>query len=285
MCHTYWKWPQLAFRPSIMFSFLGGYQSWSNVANASSCLFMKSLIWVHDYVSSIHLFKQHWPMVERKITSIHVEVIHAWSLSLRLMTYEMKTSKIIMKSHASKVIFNVIPSLSNPNILILNYFTQSIRELTHTQNLRFEIVKCKVPLKVGWWKSWLLNFHSKMKMKINKLKWMNAKKNYCLHREEQNTLFMWTMGFHACYKMRRCVFNIFPRKIALQQHGNTRIFLNIKIINKVFKKRTSTIWFHNWVKELPNPSLHPFTNFTSHNDLVAPLGIHYWSKSFEIPKV
>jgi hypothetical protein len=36
---------------------------------------------------------------------------------------------------------------------------------------------------------------------------------------------------------------------------------------------------------LPNPSLHPFTKFTSHNDLVAPLGIHYWSKYFEIPKV
>lgn len=134
MCHTYWKWPQLVFRSSIMFSFLGGYQSWSNVANASSCLFMKSLIWVHHYVSSINLFRQHWAMVGRKITSIHVKVIHAWSFSLRLMTYEIKTSKIIMRSHTSKVIFNIIPSLSNPNILILIYFTQSMCELTHTKS-------------------------------------------------------------------------------------------------------------------------------------------------------
>lgn len=142
MCHTYWKWPQLVFRTSTMFSFLVGYQSWSNVANASSCLFMKSLIWVHHYVSSINLFRQHWTMVERKITSIHAEVIHAWSLSLRLMTYEIKTSKIIMRSHISKVIFNVILYLSNPNIFILIYFTLN----WDTQNLHFEIVKCKAPI-------------------------------------------------------------------------------------------------------------------------------------------
>jgi hypothetical protein len=83
------------------------------------------------------------------------------------------------------------------------------------------------------------------------------------------------MGFHACYKMRRCVFNIFPRKIALQQHGNTRIFLNIKIINKFSKREHQPYDFTIDLKKLPNPSLHPFTKFTSHNDLVAPLGIHY----------
>jgi hypothetical protein len=68
-----------------------------------------------------------------------------------------------------------------------------------------------------------------------------CKKSILLHGEEQNPLFVRTMGFMHATK-QDLLFICFWRKGALQ-HGNTRSLLNTKTKIKFSKNKTSTIWF------------------------------------------
>jgi hypothetical protein len=67
----------------------------------------------------------------------------------------------------------------------------------------------------------------------------------------------------------------FSRKKITLQHGNTRIFLNIKIKIKFSKREHQPYDFTIDSKKVVEPSIGSIYNFTSHNDLVAPLGTHY----------
>ncbi len=52
-----------------------------------------------------------------KTTSMAVKVIDGQNLSLRLVTHKTKVLTIIIGSHNSKVVFNVISSPTNPTSL------------------------------------------------------------------------------------------------------------------------------------------------------------------------
>ncbi len=76
---------------------------------ASTCFINKELVWQHNLA-----------LVE-KMTPLVVEVIDGHNLSSKLITHETKTLIIIIGSHSSKVVFNVISSPTNPIIIGLSW--------------------------------------------------------------------------------------------------------------------------------------------------------------------
>jgi hypothetical protein len=61
-------------------------------------------------------------IIMKKITLIAVEVIDGQSLSLGLVTHETKALDITIRTHTSKVAFNVISSSTNPIVIGLSWF-------------------------------------------------------------------------------------------------------------------------------------------------------------------
>jgi hypothetical protein len=75
-----------------------------------------------DYGASMcfvdkELVQQHKLALVKKVTQVGVEVINNHNFSSRLMTHETKVLEITIKSHFSKVMFNVILSMNNPIII------------------------------------------------------------------------------------------------------------------------------------------------------------------------
>jgi hypothetical protein len=66
------------------------------------------------------LVQQHKLALVKKMTSIGVEVIDIRKFSLGPMTHETKVLEITIRSHFSKVVFNVILSSKNPIIIGLS---------------------------------------------------------------------------------------------------------------------------------------------------------------------
>ncbi len=78
-------------------------------SSASTCFIDKELVQQHKL-----------PLVKKKMSMV-VEVIDNWSLSSKLMTHETKALEITIGSHISKIVFNVISSLTNPIIVGLSW--------------------------------------------------------------------------------------------------------------------------------------------------------------------
>ncbi len=68
------------------------------------------------------LVQQYNLALVEKMTLMVVKVINGWNLSSRLVTHETKVLKITIGSHNSKIIFNVVSSLTNPIIIGLSWF-------------------------------------------------------------------------------------------------------------------------------------------------------------------
>jgi len=63
------------------------------------------------------LLEQHELTLVKKTTLVIIEVSNDWNLSLGPMTHETKVLEINIGLHLSKVVFNVISSLTNPIII------------------------------------------------------------------------------------------------------------------------------------------------------------------------
>jgi hypothetical protein len=66
------------------------------------------------------LVQQHKLALVKKVTQVGVEVINDQNFSSKPMTHETNVLEITIRSHFSKVVFNVILSLKNPIIIGLS---------------------------------------------------------------------------------------------------------------------------------------------------------------------
>ncbi len=98
-------------------------------SKASACFNNKKLVWQHNLA-----------LVE-KATQVAVKVIDGRNFFSKPIMHELKTLTITIKSHSSKVIFNVISSLTNLIIIGLSWFILHNPWMDYKMgNLHFELI-------------------------------------------------------------------------------------------------------------------------------------------------
>jgi hypothetical protein len=103
-------------------------------SGASTCFINKRLVQQHNLA-----------LVE-KATLMEVKVINGWNLSSRPITHETKVLKIIIWSHSSKAVFNVISSPTNLIIIRLSCFVlHNLRVDWKMKSLHFESINKITP--------------------------------------------------------------------------------------------------------------------------------------------
>ncbi len=78
-------------------------------SKAFACFIDKGLVWQYNLA-----------LVE-KMTPVAIKMIDGWNLSSRPITHETNALIIIIGSHSSTIVFNVIPSSTNPIIIGLSW--------------------------------------------------------------------------------------------------------------------------------------------------------------------
>ncbi len=77
---------------------------------------------VSAYFINKELMQWHKMIIMKKSTLVAMEVINGQSLSLGLVMHETKALDIIIRTHTSKVAFNVISSSTSPIVIGLSWF-------------------------------------------------------------------------------------------------------------------------------------------------------------------
>jgi hypothetical protein len=92
------------------------------------------------------LVRQHNLTLVKKVTLVIIEVINGWSLSLGPIMHETKVLMVIIGSHNSKVIFNVISSPIIPIIIGLSWLVLHNLGMDYeTMSLHFELINETTP--------------------------------------------------------------------------------------------------------------------------------------------
>ncbi len=203
--------------------------------------------------------QQHKLALVKKMTSIGVEVIDIRKFSLGPMTHETKVLEITIRSHFSKVVFNVILSSKNPIIIGLSWLILHNPQMEwHMKSLHFEAPKQK-PLDceatiinmVGETHELVLLCSKMNRMGLNACQ---ISKNLVGAQKSKfsNPLFYGNEGIHACYKERGCILDLCTSCNRCQVTTTWNLVSIQSLKGCVWKEkcwhfiRISTIWLYDW---------------------------------------